>query len=86
MKTVIYLNRWNDIFHLMLTKVAGEQSRRLDNRYALSLEETRKAVDYWRTEYEVVPEDIHDNSSVDLDVVFVWMDVDMSQELTRQTW
>jgi hypothetical protein len=28
MRTVLFLNRWNDLFHLMLTKVDGEQRRR----------------------------------------------------------
>jgi hypothetical protein len=32
MKTVIFLNRWNTLFHLILAKVDDEQSHRLDSR------------------------------------------------------
>lgn len=78
MKTVVFLNRWNDMFHLLLMKVEGEQSRRLDSRFSHSLEQARKAVAYWTTEYEVAVEDVHDNSDVDLDNLFAWMDVDLS--------
>jgi hypothetical protein len=55
MRTVIYLNRSNDLFHLMLMKANedSEQTRRLDSRFARSFEQARKAVDYWRTEYGV---------------------------------
>jgi hypothetical protein len=40
METVIFLNRWNNLYHLMLATVDmdGENSRRLDSRYATSLE------------------------------------------------
>ncbi len=41
---------------------------------------------YWQTEYEVAVEDAHDNSDVDLDDVFGWMDSDLSQELTGEPW
>ena len=44
MKTVIYLNKWNRLYHLMLAVVDGEESRRLDSRYARSLDQARKAV------------------------------------------
>jgi hypothetical protein len=86
MRTVIYLNRWNDLYHLMLMKVEGEQSRRIDSRFSHSLEQARKALAYWQTEYEVAAEDVHDNSDVDLDDVFAWVDVDLSQELTGEPW
>jgi hypothetical protein len=86
MQTVIFLNRWNNLFHLMLTKVDGENSRRLDSRYARSLEQARKAVAYWKTEYEVADADVHDNSMVDLDDIFSWMDVDLSDELEGKPW
>jgi hypothetical protein len=85
-KTVIYLNRWNNLFHLMLMSVDGEESRRLDSRYDRSLEQVRKAVDYWRIEYEVAAEDIHDNSAIDLDDIFSWMDVDLTDDLEGKPW
>lgn len=86
MKTLIFLNRWNDLYHLILMKVEGERSYRLDSRYSRSLEQARKAVTYWQTEYEVAAEDVPDNSDVDLDEVFAWMNVDLSQELTGEPW
>lgn len=86
MKTVIFLNRWNNRFHLMLVKVDGEESHRLDSRYARSLEQARKAVNYWQIEYEVAPEDIHDNSAIDLDDIFSWMDVDLTDDLEGRPW
>ena len=86
MRTVIFLNRWNGVFHLMLLKIDGEQSRRLDSRFARSLEQARKAVSYWKTEFRVADEDIHDNSAVDLDDLFAWMDVDLSSELEARPW
>lgn len=81
MRTVIFLNRWNDLFHLMLMEVNGENNRRLDSRFTPSREQARKAVDYWRTEYEVADEDVHDNSEVDLDHIFSWMDVDFARRV-----
>ncbi len=81
MRTVLFLNRWNDLFHLMLTKVDGEQSRRLESRFCHTLEQARKLMDYWRAEYEVADDDVHDNSDVDLDHIFAWMDVDLDADV-----
>jgi hypothetical protein len=88
MKTVIFLNRWNNLFHLMLACVGvdGENTRRLDSRYATSLEQARKAVAYWQTEFNVAAEDVHDNSMVDLDDIFAWMDVDLGEQLEGKPW
>jgi hypothetical protein len=86
MKSVIFLNRWNDRFHLMLLKEVGEESHRLDSRYARSLEQAHKAIDYWRTEFEVDPDDIHDNSSVNLNDIFSQMDVDLRDDLEGMPW
>jgi hypothetical protein len=88
MKTVIFLNRWNNLYHLMLATAGedGENSRRLDSRYATSLEQARKAVAYWQTEFNVAAEDVHDNSMVDLDDIFSWMDVDLSGDLEGKPW
>lgn len=79
-KTVILLNRWNNLFHLMLASVDGEDSRRLDSRYATSLEQVCKAVAYWMTEFNIPIENVHDNSMVDLDDIFSWMDVDLDAD------
>jgi hypothetical protein len=86
MRTLIFPNRWNDLFHLLLMKVDGEQSHRLDSRFTSSIEQARKAVAYWRSEYQVAGEDIHDNSDVDLDHIFAWMDVDLTDELAGKPW
>ena len=43
-------------------------------------------MDYWRTEFNVAAEDVHDNSMVDLDDIFSWMDVDLSDELEGKPW
>ncbi len=34
MKTVIFLNRWNDLYHLILMRVEGERSHRLSSRFS----------------------------------------------------
>lgn len=60
MRTVLFLNRWNDLFQLMLTKVDGEQSRRLESRFCHTLEQARKLMAYWRAEYDVAEDDVHD--------------------------
>ncbi len=78
MKTVIFLNKWNNKLHLMLASVDDENSRRLDSRYATLLEQARKAVAYWQTEFNVAAKDVHENSIVGLDDIFSWMDVDLS--------
>jgi hypothetical protein len=86
MRTVLFLNRWNDLFHLMLTKIDGEQSRGHWWRVWRTRGTALKAVDYWRTEFNVAAEDVHDNSMVDLDDIFSWMDVDLSDDLEGKPW
>lgn len=88
MRHAIYLNRWNNLFHLMLASVSddGEYSRRLDSRYARTLEQARKAVAYWQTEFHIAAVDVHDNSMVDLDDIFSWMDVDLDADLQGKPW
>jgi hypothetical protein len=51
------------LYPLMLMRVDGEQSHRFDSRFTRSLEQARKAVAYWQTEYAVAAEDVHDNSA-----------------------
>jgi hypothetical protein len=38
------------------------------------------------TEFNVAAEDVHDNSMVDLDDIFSWMDVDLSGEREGKPW
>ena len=64
----------------------GDDSHCLDSRYCTSLEQARKAVAYWQTEFNVAAEDVHDNSMVDLDDIFSWMDVDLSDEFEGKPW
>ena len=80
MRTVLFLNRRNDLFHLMLTKVDGEQSRRLESRFCRTLAQARRVMAYWQAEYEVADDDLHDNSDVDMDDIFAWMDVDLEHD------
>ena len=80
-KTVIFLNRWNNFFRLMLSSLDGENSRRLDSRDAMSLEQARKAVADRMTEFHVAAEHVDDNSVADLADFFSRMDVDASDEL-----
>lgn len=61
----------------MLTKMDGERSRRLESRFCRTLEQARKVMAYWQAECEVAAEDVHDNSDVDLDDIFAWMEVDL---------
>lgn len=77
MKTVIYLNRWNSMFHVMLGGIEGDTHRRLRSRFCWSLEEARRVVAHWQAEHEVATENVHDNSEIDLDDLFAWMDVDL---------
>jgi hypothetical protein len=84
-RTAIFLNRWTNIFHLILVQLDGEQCIRMDSRYARSLEQARKAVEYWRTEFNVANEDVHDNSCVNMDEIFSWMDLDMD-DLEGRPW
>ena len=78
---MIFLNRWNNLYHLILSGVDSENSRRLGSRYATSLEEARKAVSYWQTEFHTAAEDVLDNSTVGLDDIFSWVDVDLDGDL-----
>ncbi len=88
MKSMIFLNKWSSLYHLMLATVNedGENSRRLDSRYATSLEQARKAVAYWMAEFSIPAENVHDNSMVDLDDIFSWMDVDLDADLEGRPW
>lgn len=78
MKTVIYLNRWGSLFHLMLGTIDGDAYRRLRSRFCGTLEDARRVVANWQAEHEVPAENIHDNSEIDLDDLFAWMDIDLS--------
>ena len=77
MTTVAYLNRWSHLYHLMLAVVDGDVHRRLDSRFCTSLVEARRVLDRWRVDHAIPTHHAHDNSDIDLDVLFAQMDVDM---------
>lgn len=76
MTTVAYLNRWSHLYHLMLAVVDGDVHRRLDSRFCTSLGEARRLLDRWRVTHAIPAPHVHDNSDIDLDVLFSQMDVD----------
>ena len=39
---------------------------------------------YWQAEYDVAAEDVHDNSDVDLDDIFAWMEVGLDHDADVQ--
>lgn len=78
MKHVVYLNRWNDLFHVVhAVVIAGTVHRRLDSRYCRTLPEARSVVAGWIEDHHVAAENVHDNSEIDLDVLFGQMEIDL---------
>lgn len=78
MTTVAYLNRGSHLYHLMLAVVDGDVHRRLDSRFCTSLGEARRVLKGWQNEHAITAPHVHDNSDIDLDVLFDQMDVDFS--------
>ncbi len=76
MTTVAYLNRWSHLYHLMLAVVDGDVHRRLDSRFCTSLGEARRTLARWRDDHAIPAQHVHDNSDIDLDILFAQMDVD----------
>lgn len=74
--TVAYLNRWSDLYHLMLAVVDGDVHRRIDSRFCTSLGEARRVLGRWQDEHAIPSRHVHDNSDIDLDILFAQMDVD----------
>ncbi len=77
MKTVAYLNRWADLYHLMLAVADGDTHRRIDSRFCTSLDDARRLLARWRADCAIAAEDVHDNSDIDLDILLAHMDVDL---------
>jgi hypothetical protein len=73
---VAYLNRRSHLYHLMLAVVDGDVHHRLDSRFCTSLGEARRLLDRWRVANAIHAQHVHDNSDIDLDVLFSQMDVD----------
>ena len=76
--TVAYLNRWSHLYHLMLAVVDGDVHRRIDSRFCTSLGEARRQLERWRAAHAIATQHVHDNSDIDLDVLFDQMDVDFN--------
>ncbi|MBX9625219.1 MAG: hypothetical protein K2X82_15540 [Gemmataceae bacterium] len=77
MKTVIYLNRWGSMLHLLLGRIEDDTHRRVRSQYCSSTEEARQVVAHWQAEHGVLDEDVRDNSAIDLDDLVWWMDFDL---------
>jgi hypothetical protein len=75
---VVYLNRWGRTYHLLLAVVDGDTHRRIDSRFVPSLTESRKVLARWQQENTIEPQNVLDNSGVDLDDLIGWMDVDFA--------
>ena len=78
MKNVIYLNRWGHIFHLILVRTDGEVDYRLHSRICLSLSEARQLLEQWQERHHVAPEDVQDNSKLDLNELLRGIETDFS--------
>jgi hypothetical protein len=76
-KSVIYLNRWNTMFHLLLGRIEEDTHRRVQSQYCSSVEEARRVIAHWQAEHGVLDEDVQDNSPIDLDDLIWWMDFDL---------
>jgi hypothetical protein len=60
----------------MLVLVDSNTHRRLDSRFCTSLADARRVLGRWRDEYALPAQHVHDNSDLDLDILFAQMDVD----------
>ena len=76
MRTVIYLNRWGHVYHLILVRTDGDVDYRLHSRICLSLPEARQLVEQWQERHHVFPEDIQDNSHLDLNELMKGIEMD----------
>jgi len=76
--TVAYLNRWSHLYHLMLAVVDGDVHRRIDSRFCSSLSEARRVLRWWQDAHAIPVQQVHDNSDIDLDILFEQMYVDLN--------
>jgi hypothetical protein len=82
--TVAYLNCWSHLYHLMLAVVDGDVHWRIDSHFCASLGEARRVLGRWRDEHAIPAQHIHDNSDLDLDILFEQMDVDFNDASDRR--
>lgn len=83
MFTVAYLNKWNDLYHVMIAVIEGDTHRRIRSRFCLSLAEARQVVGCWQNEFQIDTADVRDNSAVDLDELIGWMGADFDAVESR---
>jgi hypothetical protein len=78
MRNIVFLNRWGHLYHLMLVVTDGEAEHRLHSRICLSLEEARRLIEHWRGKYYIGPDDVQDNSRLDMNELLKGMEIDFS--------
>ena len=78
MRNVIYLNRWGHIYHLMLARTDGEVDYQVHSRICLTLEEAHRVRDQWQETHNVAPDDVQDNSKLDLNELLKGIKTDFS--------
>jgi hypothetical protein len=76
MRNVVCLNRWGHLYHLMLVATDGETDHRLRSRICLSLEEAQCLIQRWRVQYYIGPNDVQDNSRLDMNEMLKDIDTD----------
>lgn len=77
MQHAVYINRWADLFHVMLAEVVGDTHRIIRSRFYKTLDEARSVVARWQINHLIPDEDVRDNSGIDLDVLFAHIEVDL---------
>ncbi|MFO0852413.1 MAG: hypothetical protein U0871_28210 [Gemmataceae bacterium] len=75
---IAYLNRWSDFYHLMLAEQVGDTHRRVESRFVPSLAQARTLLARWQCDHAIEPQNVLDNSRVDLDDLIGWMDMDFA--------
>jgi hypothetical protein len=76
MRNVVFLNRWGHVYHLMLVAADGDNEHLLRSRICLSLGEARALIEHWRRHYYIGPDDVQDNSRLDMNELLNGMDPD----------
>jgi hypothetical protein len=70
------IQRHTHLYHLRLAVVDDNTHWRLDSRFCTSLADARRVLGRWRDEYAIPAQHLHDNSDIDLDILFAQMDGD----------
>jgi hypothetical protein len=58
--------------------VDGDTHRRIDSRFCTSLDYAHRLLTRWWADHAIAIEDAHDDSDIDLDILFAHMDVDLA--------